>query len=257
MRVNIYQHRIRNSAMTRHCSLAAVLSFLAAIAVGQVPNPPTDLAVDGVRLPGTYSTTFPLAENPISEGGAWHNPNGTGFTNCRTQGDNVFGTNGSTDTYDDSYCYLTGFSNDQEVEGVIHRGSPPSANHEVELHLRVSESGGETFLYEILFNKDGAFQVIRWNGWRGGGGEGTLDITDFTGEGSGPGHSSPPVNGDIIKARMVGQTITVFYNGSQIWTYTDNSAGRLTAGNPGIGFFYRPGASPSAFGFQSVTIRSI
>jgi hypothetical protein len=243
--------------MTRLYSIAAILSFLTTIALAQVPSPPTELAADGVQLPNTYSTTFPLTENPISENAAWRGPNGTGFTPCRTASGNVFGTNGVTDTYDDSYCYLTGFSNNQEVEAVIHRGSPTSANHEVELNLRVSESGGETYLYEILFNKDGAFQVVRWNGWHGGGGEGSVDITDLTGSGSGPRHSSPPVNGDTVKARIVGQTITVYYNGAQIWTYTDNSAGQLTSGQPGIGFFYRPGASPSAFGFQSVTIRNI
>ena len=245
--------------MKSRSSLTAIFVF-SAITIGalaQVPDAPSGLTVDGVPSPGAYSTTFPLNENPISEWGVWRNPNGTGFTNCRTESGNVFGTNGSTDTYDDSYCHLTGFSTDHEVEAVIHRGSPPSPNHEVELHLRVSESGGETFLYEILLNKDGAFQVVRWNGWHGGGGEGSFDITDLTGSGSGPRHSSPPVDGDIIKARIVGQTITVFYNGLQIWTHTDNSAGRLTTGQPGIGFFYRPGALPSAFGFQSVEVRSL
>jgi hypothetical protein len=204
---------------------------------------------------GSYTTNFNLTENPISEGGRWHGPNGTGFTNVRTANGNAFGTNGVTDTYDDSYAYMTGFTNDHEVEAVIHRGTVPNFNHEVELHLRVSESGGETYLYEILFNKDGAFQVVRWNGWRGGGG--SYDITDLTSIGTGPGHSSAPANGDTVRARIVGQTITVWYNGSQIWTYTDNDAAKLTTGNPGIGFFYRPGATPSAFGFQSVTVRAL
>ena len=56
---------------------------------------------------------------------------------------------------------------------------------------------------------------------------------------------------------IVGQTITIFWNGSQVWTYTDNSAGKLTTGNPGIGAFYRPGATQSAFGWQSVVVTAL
>lgn len=201
----------------------------------------------------SYSTSFPLTENPISESGRWQSPSIGGFTDVRTENGNAFGTNGVADVYDDSYAFLTGYSNDHEVDAVIYRGSPPAFNHEVELHLRVAETT-VTKLYEVLKSKDGSFQVVRWDGMVG---DSVLNITDLTSLGTGPGHSSAPVNGDRIRARIVGQTITVWYNESQIWTYTDNSAGKLTSGNPGIGFFYRPGATQSSFGFQSVTVRNV
>src|SRR5687767_4542511 len=50
------------------------------------PAPPPNASV-------TYSTTFPLAENPISEGGRWFN-NGTLWTKVRTENGLAFGTNG-------------------------------------------------------------------------------------------------------------------------------------------------------------------
>ena len=202
-----------------------------------------------------FTDLFSSTNNPIAS--PWQSPNGTGFTNVRTANGIAYGTGTGIDIYDDSYAYLTGYTNDHEVEGVIHVGSVPSGNHEVELHLRVSEVAGETFLYEFLFNNSGSFQVVRWDGWTGGGG--TFDITDLTSSGTGTGHSTAPENGDTVRARIVGQVITVWYNDSQIWTYTDNDAEKLTTGNPGIGFFYRTGdgADPSTFGFSSVTVSSV
>jgi hypothetical protein len=201
-----------------------------------------------------FTDTFSSTNNPIAS--PWQSPNGTGFTPMRTANGTAYGTNGVTDTYDDSYAYLTGYTDDHEVSAVIHRGTTTNFNHEVELHLRLSEPGGAS-TYEILFNREGGFQVVRWNNWTGG----TQDAsgaTDITGLGSsGPGSYTTPSNGDTIRARIVGQTITVWYNETQIWTYTDNSASKLTTGNPGIGTFYRPGASPPDFGFQSVTVSSV
>lgn len=225
----------------------------AALLTGLVGRSSSSPAVD------EYTTSFPLTENPISEGGMWTGPNGTGFTNVRTASGNAFGTGTNTPTYDDSYAYLTGFGNDYEIEAVIHRGSPPAQNHEVELELRLSEVAGETYLYEILFNLNGGPQVVRWNGWDACSGEPCYDITDLTGLGSGSGCGCTPSNGDTIYASIVGQLITVKYNGSTVWTYTDNAAEKLTTGDPGIGFFYRTslGATPSTFGLQSVTVRAL
>lgn len=180
---------------------------------------------------GSYSTSFDLAENPISEGGKWSN-NGMNWTQVRTADGIAFGSNGITNTYDDSYAYLSGFSADQQGEATVYRsptliGKP----HEVELLLRWADSPGNARGYECLTNHLGAVHIVRWNG----------RFADFTVLGDGS-VGRALVSGDVIKANVIGNVISVYVNGALIVRVKDSV---WRTGQPGIGFFRRTqGASP-------------
>src|SRR5262245_9190880 len=71
----------------------------------------------------TYSTNFPFAENPISQGGRWKNgqTNGIDWSNVRTTPGLAFGTQTGTNGFDDSVALLTGtWGPDQTVEATVH-----------------------------------------------------------------------------------------------------------------------------------------
>ena len=57
--------------------------------------------------------------------------------------------------------------------------------------------------------------------------------------------------GDVVKASMIGNVLTVYINGVQMIQVTDNN---FTSGNPGIGF-YLEGATGvmGDYGFSSFT----
>jgi hypothetical protein len=66
----------------------------------------------------TCTTRFEREENPLSEGGKWHNT-GLDWTTVRTSHGVAFGTETGTNSgarqYDDSYAHLSGFPPDQEA----------------------------------------------------------------------------------------------------------------------------------------------
>ncbi len=101
-----------------------------------------------------YTSNFDLTEDSISEGGVWRRASNVG-TNVRTANGIAFGTNGSTDTYDDSYALLSGFGPDQQAQAVVFR-SPSlvstDTTHEMELLLRFSDDADNARGYECLFN---------------------------------------------------------------------------------------------------------
>ena len=74
-------------------------------------------------IAATYSTTFPAAENPISEGGNWINGGAVGldWANVQTTPSLAFGTqSGSSGQYDDSTALLTGTWNpDHTAEATV------------------------------------------------------------------------------------------------------------------------------------------
>jgi hypothetical protein len=204
------------------------------------PAPPPGAAV-------SYSTTFDLTENPISEGGRWFN-NGTLWTRVRTANGLAFGTNGPQDTYDDSYAYLSGFGPNQQAEAVVHvdpslLGDP----HEVELLLRWADGPTMARGYECLFHFNGQVQLMRWNGPFG----------DFTEMPNATGRKSagrPLVSGDVIKATIDGtNTIRAFLNGVELSQVTDST---YATGQPGIGFFKRTTGVNGAFAITSYTASS-
>jgi hypothetical protein len=181
----------------------------------------------------TYSTDFSGSENPISEGGVWTNGGDVGLdwqNEAKDQG-LAFGT-GFSDGYDDCLAHLSGFAADHYAEATVHAeaGYTPPSSHEVELLLRFEITANSARGYEVLCGWGGAYsQIVRWNG----------PLDDFTYlDTTGPGFGAL-VEGDVIRAEAVGDTITAYKNGSEVMQATDPT---WSDGNPGMGFFIRPGA---------------
>ncbi|MEO5956209.1 MAG: hypothetical protein ABIR36_11045, partial [Nitrospiraceae bacterium] len=113
------------------------------------------------------------------------------------------------------------------------------STEELELRLRSTLLDNSCTGYEVLFNVLGPIQIVRWNGRLG----------DFTVLGTGGG----PIltTGDVVKATIVGSTITAYVNGVQKLQVDDST---YSSGNPGMGFFLRgaPGVN-EGYGFMSLT----
>lgn len=195
---------------------------------------------------GSYSTNFDATENPISEGGRWKRANNA-WTDVRTSGGIAYGTNGVTNGYDDSYSILSGFGPNQTVEAVVYRSSSLNRNvtHEVELALRFSDDANNARGYECLFAFYGQIQIVRWNG-----GIGNFTVLSATG----PQHIYREFqSGDVIKASMIGNTISVYVNGTLVAQAVDSM---FQSGQPGMSFFTRPGGNSAHFGLTSLTATS-
>jgi hypothetical protein len=194
----------------------------------------------------TYTTTFDLTENPISEGGVWRRA-GNAWTNVRTANGIAFGTDGITADYDDSYALLSGFGPDQQAEAVVFRSSDqPIGVPEVELLLRFSDDANSARGYECLFNYDGGVNIVRWNGplnsWT------SLTVT------GGAGNLGRKLeSGDVVKGTIVGNLISIYINGVLMGRATDST---FTSGQPGIGFFIRQGGNNTNLGLTSYTVSS-
>src|SRR5207247_10420262 len=85
-------------------------------------------------IAATYTTNFPLTENPISEGGHWINglTNGIDWSDVQTIPGKAFGTQtGIGPNYADSTALLTGsWGPTQTVRAVVYISSPDSTTFE-------------------------------------------------------------------------------------------------------------------------------
>jgi hypothetical protein len=183
-------------------------------------------------LAASYSTDFNGDEAPISEGGKWSN-RGLDWTPVHKGNGIAYGTHAASG-YDDSYAYLSGFGPDHSVEATIYKTGTTTKNQEVELHLRWADSAHSARGYEVLWEARNRYgYIVRWNGALG----------DFKILAPVP-FPRAPVTGDVLKAQIVGNVISVFLNGTLVKKITDST---WTSGNPGMGFF-----SEDATGDQNV-----
>jgi hypothetical protein len=200
-----------------------------------------------------FSTNFPAAENPISQGGIWFN-GGTdggsgGWLNVQTSIGQAYAS-GTSNGYNDAICALKtpSFSADQWAQGTVFLagGYSPTRAHEIELHLRFSYGDNNTHGYEILWgihNGGSSYMaVVRWNGEAGN----YTPIYD-----PGDGSIGFPTTGDVIYAQIVGDIITVKKNGvavtgfsavdistaSAISSGVNTGTVKWTTGQPGMGFW--------------------
>jgi hypothetical protein len=196
---------------------------------------------------GTYSTNFPATENPVSEKGKWINgrTNGLDWADVRTTKGFAFGIESGTSGYDDSTALLTGeWGPDQSAEAKVHTANQNDKIYEeVELRLRSAISAHSATGYEINFRclkgGDCYVQIVRWNG--------LLGKFTYVATTKGPGLT----DGDVVKATIIGKTITVYINGVKVLEGTD---GTYTKGNPGIGFFLQGTTGVNGdYGFTSFT----
>ncbi len=215
-----------------------------------VTAPPPPPPPPGAR---TYSTSFPLTENPIREGGNWTNgfTNGLDWSDVATKPGMAYGPQRSG-SYNDPTALLTGiWGPDQRVTAVIAGTANGMCGEEVELRLRSAISAHNNHGYEVTFKNstdpnNTYLIIVRWNGARS-------DFTYLFDQRGDPKFFIKP--GDVISATIVGHLIAVYKNGTLVGQVTDNT---FTTGQPGIGFAYDTSASGcgsagSQFGFSSVS----
>lgn len=195
-----------------------------------------------------YSTTFPLTENPISEGGNWVTTTTGTFNNpVSTTGGNAVGLLSSVTN--DSVAHLVGaYGRDQTVTcTVFHNGSSGSA--EIELHLRCTFLTNQVKTYEIdIVPSQDVCVIVKWNGDQG-------DFTNLASSGSLGGAA----DGDVFKASCIGPSnntvITVYKNNVQIVQATDTSA--YVTGNPGMGFDAGNPTNGALFGWKDFSVVTV
>lgn len=192
----------------------------------------------------SYSTNFLGTENPISEGGVWTNGGvvGLDWQNVAKDQGIAYGS-GFSAGYNDCIAQLTGFAPNHYAQATVHvvSGYTPPSSHEIELLVRFEITAHAARGYEINNGWNGAYsQIVRWNG----------PLNDFTYlTPTGPGFGAL-VDGDVIRAEAIGDTITVYKNGSQVMQARDST---WSDGNPGMAMFIRPGtgALPENYCFKS------
>ena len=122
----------------------------------------------------TYSTSFPLTENPISEGGNWISGAAAGgnlWGNVQTTPGFAFGVTEPT-IYGDPTAILNGsWGTSQQIHAVIKiNNQPASCCHEIEVRLLSAISSGRITGYEINYSavpSEKYVQLVRWNGANG------------------------------------------------------------------------------------------
>jgi len=204
-----------------------------------------------------YTTTFDGAESPLSEGGRWGN-DGLDWTAVWKDGGIAYGTQTGVETgpacYADSYAVLSGFPSDQEAWGEVFIARPnASCFQEVEILLRWTHLPHRTTGYECfarcMRDHSSYLQIVRWNG----------PLADYTYLADMRGIDFGLKNGDILKASVIGNIITVSVNGVKKAEAVDDT---YPTGNPGIGFFLHcdedQGIGTNGdFGFTGYTARGI
>jgi len=182
-----------------------------------------------------YTTSFPLKENPISEGGRWINGGAEGldWTNVSTTTGLAIGHQIAAN-FTDATALLTGaWGPDQMASATVYTVSQNDpCFQEVELRLRSAISAHVSTGYEINFHlshtASAYLQIVRWNG--------PLGSFDYLSNTAGAQFSVK--NGDVVSAKIVGNVITAYINGVQKARVDIASIGGAvyTTGNPGMGF---------------------
>ncbi|HKV75111.1 MAG TPA: hypothetical protein VJN95_11370 [Gemmatimonadales bacterium] len=178
----------------------------------------------------SYSSSFPLTENPISEGGIWLNGGSVGqsWSNVSTTPGLAVGRETGA-SYTDATAILTGtWSADQQVTATVYAVSPRDACYqELELRLRSSLAARSNRGYEIGFKSSTTSSayliIVRWNGALG----------NFTILMQRNGAQYGVKTGDVISAKIVGSVISAYKNGVLMGSVTDKG---ISSGAPGMGF---------------------
>jgi hypothetical protein len=250
----------------RDLILASAGALLPALGRAAQPCPPPQISVAGggsattncaiVSAGTSYSTNFALTENPLSEGGIWKvgKADGGQWNDPRTSTNRCYAsTNADTGSsrYADDVAHLKTsfktFSPNQFAQATVFRqaGYSPAGGHEVELLLRFTISANDAHGYEILWGHSGYIAIVRWNGPLG-------SYTPLFDPGSGS--IPPPVEGDTLRAEIVGNIISAYRNGSStpVARVDVSSAGTVYAsGQPGVGFWPVDGSVAQNLGWKA------
>jgi hypothetical protein len=257
------RHRLMDFTASKRTAVGAsattpviVLLFLCLLALALSILPIVSAAA-GVPASGTYTTKFPLTENPISEGNNWVNGGtpGLDWHNIRTTPGLAFGTQTGAVGYTDSVATLTGtWSMNQSAQATVKVNSCTDADYEeVELLLHATITAHSYTGYELNFRcSTGAAayaQIVRING--------PLGSFAYLANQNVTGSQYGVRNGDVIMATSAPDSsgcavLTSYKNGKVM-------AGPVTdctfkGGSPGMGFFFQGTAGANSdFGFTSFT----
>ena len=227
-----------------------VSSELAVLLLASVIVPPASVCQ-------TYTTTFDGAENPLTEGGKWSN-GGLDWTNIRKGHGIAYSTEIGTGIgkfkFNDSYAVLSGYPPDQEAWGEAYVAKANAACiQELEILLRFTSSPHHTTGYECFArcvdDRSSYVEIVRWDG--------PLGKFTYLARMHGPEYGLK--NGDILKASIIGNVITVYINGVKKARAVDDT---FKSGNPGIGEFLacdngRGVGTNADFGFRRLTAKAI
>ena len=204
-----------------------------------------------------FSTSFPLTENPISQGGIWTRglAEGLDWTNPKTTGGLACASVSPTPSrYSDDIAHLKtsyrAFNANQFAQGVAFVAGGYTGNggaHEIELLLRFSISGHDAHGYEILFGIEGYITIVRW--------EGPVGTYTVLWDSGGGGSLAPPSNNEVLRAEISGNFITVKRGGVTVKTQDITAGGGTvwSTGQPGMGFWPVDGALTDSMGWKSWT----
>ena len=151
----------------------------------------------------------------------------------------AYGTQTGNGGYDDSTAVLSGaWASDQSVQAIVVVRGGTSNIAEVELRLRTSISPGRITGYEFNFSIASGqvyAQIVRWNGSLG-----SFTLLDSRG--------IVVHSGDLVAATAVGNTLTLYVNGTARFSVKDST---FKNGSPGIGFYVTPGGLNQNFGLTN------
>jgi hypothetical protein len=234
--------RVRNA--TRELVIGSLASA-AGVALGLWPqtarsiNPASPEAAAPVATHGPYSTNFSHAESPLSDGGRWLNgkADGLDWTDVHTLRGFAFGTEigghrPAPQKYDDTTAILKGtWGPNQTAQATVRSVNPNQDGkvyEEVELRLRSTLTPHNCTGYEVMFRctkiPKAYCNIARWEG----------PLGKFTMLKENYGSQFGVKTGDVVKASMIGNVLTIWINGVQMVQLTDD---KFKTGNPGIGYY--------------------
>jgi hypothetical protein len=209
--------------------------------------------------PNYYATTFPATEANVSEGGRWvvgdnsganaatgpQTTGGTAYTHAADGTDYLAVYQGSAPTID---------STSQYVELTIKRTggyvAPDTQEDEGLIFFTLAAGVSSGYEFDIYFAGT-QLQAVRWNN----GATGSYDFSAVTAVAGEDPNLWPGslVDGDVVKVigKIVGGSpkFWVYVNGALVKVLQDVTAGKITSGQPGFGFFVRTGSGVDLTGF--------
>jgi hypothetical protein len=219
----------------------------------------------------SYSTTFALDEDPISEGGMWLNgrKDGIDWIDVISRNGEAFGAvsrmgvperraeQGNLESseaapegdYDDPTAVLTGAwgRNQHGKARVFSRNPTEDYFQEVQFRLRHTMTAHSCTGYEVFWRclkSDTAYaEIVRWDGKVGN----WHSLERRVGEEFGV------KDGDLVEATIVGDVLKGFINGVEVISATDDM---FQDGAPGIGFNFFVGDTNVDHGFTSFAVET-
>lgn len=190
----------------------------------------------GNSLP--FSTTFPVVENPLSQGGKWIKglSDGLDWQNGQVTATGAFAAAATVNSFDDGTALLNPavftFPSNQYVEGTVYRDptftTAVVAGFELELRIRSTLTAHSCTGYELYCSLNNGLTLVRWNGARG-------DFSPIL-----DGGTYVATTGDVLRIEAVGSTLTIYVNGVSKGSISD---GTYLTGTPGMGWGPYPGVS--------------